>query len=194
VPNIYRYRSVWTGFSGAPGYTNLYAMPDTTEQVFADAVRAFLADAAQSATPGDHLPQTVAIQGDPNVDVLDVATGLLVDSVPVTPPAVVQGANSTVYAAPAGACINWLTGAVHNGHRVRGRTFFVPLASSAFENNGTLHSSALTNLRTAAAAYIAGSSTPCVWSRPIAGGGGAAFAIASSQVTDKVAILTSRRD
>jgi hypothetical protein len=198
---IYRYRFAWQGIPGAPGYTNLYAFNDTTEQVFADAARAFLSSALKLATAQDTLFGGASIQGDSVVEHVEVTDGTLVDSVPITAPAVILGTGTGASPAPCGAAVNWLTGAVHHGHRVRGRTFLVPLAAAAYESNGTLLNSYLTIIRNAAAAYIASAANPVVWSRPTRTPGspgnnadGAAFTVVASQVNDKVAVLTSRRD
>jgi len=115
--------------------------------------------------------------------------------VPVTPPVVINGNATGSYSAPSGAVITWLTGLVHQGRRVRGRTFLVPIANQQLDTNGTLGSAFLTNLRTAAAAYIATAVNPCIWARPDPGTtNGAAFTVAAASVADKVAVLTSRRD
>jgi len=195
VPLIYRYKLIWQLPTGGPGVTTLFAFPDTTEQVFADQARAFVSDALNIATPHDSLPSGCTIQGDSIVDNLEVTDGLLASAVPVTAPAVITGTGSGNYSAPSGAVVTWLTGQVHQGRRVRGRTFFVPLASTAYDATGTLSTSFLTNLRTAASAYIASAANPCIWARPDPGTtNGAAFTVAASSVADKAAILSSRRD
>lgn len=195
MATIYRYRLGWTGWPGQPGVTTLFAFNDTTEQVFADNARAFMLDALSTAASPDFLPTGITVQGEAIVDHITVEDGTLTDSVPVTQPAAIAGLGSGAFAAPSGACITWLTGAVHAGHRVRGRTYLVPLATTAFDNSGTLATGALTNLRNAASAYIALASNPCVWSRNHPGeSDGAAFSISAGTVQDKVAVLTSRRD
>lgn len=195
MPLIMRYKMIWALPTGGPGVSTLFAFPDTTEQVFADAVRAFFSDVLNLATPHDSLPAGVTIQGDALVDNIEVTDGTLQSSVPVTPPAAITGTSAGVYPAPSGLCITWLTGLVHQGRRVRGRTFFVPLANTAYDTSGTLATSFLTSVRTAASAYIAGAVNPCVWARPDPGTtNGAAFAIAAGTCLDKAAILTSRRD
>lgn len=192
---IYRYKHIWNMPSGGPGVTTLFAFPDTTEQVFADAARAFLFDALATTGTADFLPSGVTIQGEGVVDNIENTDGTLQSSVPITPPAVISGIASGAYAAPAGAVITWLTGLVHQGRRVRGRTFLVPLGTNAFENNGTLAAGFLTNARNAATAYVASAANPCIWARPDPGTtNGAAFAVAAGTVLDKVAILSSRRD
>lgn len=192
---IMRYKSIWSMPSGGPGVTTMFAFPDTTEQVFADAARNFLNDALATTGAADFLPSLCSIQGEAVVDNIEVESGLLDSTVPITAPAVITGIGSGAYAAPAGAVVTWLTGLVHQGRRVRGRTFLVPLANTAFENNGTLTSAYLTNVRNAATTYIAGAANPCIWARPTPGtADGAAFAIAAGSVQDKIAVLTSRRD
>lgn len=195
MPLIYRYKSIWNLPTGGPGVTTMYAFPDTTEQVFADAVRSFLVDALGSAATADFLPSGATIQGEGVVDNIEVTDGLLQSTVPITPPPVITGIGSGTYAAPAGAVITWLTGLVHQGRRVRGRTFLVPLSGSALESNGTLSAAYLTNVRNAASAYIASAANPAIWCRPDPGTtNGAAFTVAAGSVQDKVAILSSRRD
>lgn len=195
MPLIYRYKLTWNLPTGGPGVTTLFAFPDTTEQVFADQARAFVFDALATTGTADFLPSGCTIQGDGIVDNIEVTDGTLASAVPVTPPAVISGLASGAYAAPSGAVVTWLTGLVHQGRRVRGRTFFVPLGTNAFENNGTLAAGFLTNLRNAATAYIASAANPCIWARPDPGTtNGAAFTVAAGSVADKVAILSSRRD
>ena len=195
MPLIMRYKLTWALPSGGPGVTTLFAMPDTTEQVFADGARAFMSDALQVATAHDALPTGCSIQGDSIVDNIEVTDGTLASAVPVTAPVVINGNATGSYSAPSGAVITWLTGLVHQGRRVRGRTFLVPIANQQLDTNGTLGSAFLTNLRTAAAAYIATAVNPCIWARPDPGTtNGAAFTVAAASVADKVAVLTSRRD
>jgi hypothetical protein len=192
---IYRYKHIWSMPTGGPGVTTMFAFPDTTEQVFADAARAFLFDALATTGTADFLPSGCTIQGEGVVDNIENTDGTLQASVPITAPAVISGIGSGSYAAPAGAVITWLTGLVHQGRRVRGRTFLVPLSNTALESNGTLSTGFLTNCRNAATAYVASAANPCIWARPDPGTtNGAAFAVAAGTVLDKVAILTSRRD
>jgi hypothetical protein len=192
---VMRYKLIWNLPSGGPGVTTLFALPDTTEQVFADQARAFIFDALATGGVADFLPTGASVQGDSIVDNITIEDGLLNSSTPVTAPAVITGSGSGSYAAPSGAVITWLTGAVHLARRVRGRTFLVPLATTAFDASGTLSTGFLTNVRNAASAYIASAANPAVWSRPRGGvNNGAAFSIQAGAVLDKVAILSSRRD
>lgn len=195
MANIYRVTFVWQGWSGAPGYTNMFFDDSTgTAQQAVDAVRAFLVTCTTLAPAV--LPTGITISGPGTVDTLEPATGTLVNSTPVTPPAVISGTASGAYSAAAGACVSWLTSSIVNGHRVRGRTFIVPLASTAFDTSGTLASAYISNINTGIVALLAATPDLVVWRRPVsqAAGGGGVSPVLVGKVTDKSAVLTSRRD
>jgi hypothetical protein len=189
----------WLGFTGAPGYTNLYfrnPTPGIITQTVADSAVAradtFLAS-VQSRIPPD---VTLSING--TVEVIDDTNGELQGFMNVTAPASKVGSMAGVYSAPSGAVVNWYTGAVRNGRRIRGRTFLVPLGGAATATNGTIDDTHLTGLRTAANNLVAatGDSRLVVWSRPSAPGetDGVSAEVITATVPDKIAILTSRRD
>lgn len=196
MPSLYRVRANWTGFPGGPGVSVFHGgtfndLPDGGGiQELADAVRNLL------ITSNNFRPNVVTINIDPEGEVIDEATGQLVSTLPVTPGTAIVGLQSTGFAGPTGAVINWQTGTVRNGRRMRGRTFLVPLASAAFQSDGTLVDSTRTTLQNGAAAYVAtGTIRPVVYGRPtIAGGDGIAATITASNVPDLAAVLRSRRD
>lgn len=97
-------------------------------------------------------------------------------------------------AAGVGAVVTWKTGSVVNGNRVTGRTFLVPLFTTAYATDGTLVETtrsaiqtAVDNLVTAAAGDL------LIWHRPVGGAGGSAHAVVSGRVSDTVATLRTRR-
>lgn len=143
------------------------------------------------------LPRDVTITVPSTVEVLDSTTGQLTEYVedPTELTPMVAG-GPVVYAGPSGAVINWLTNSVVNGRRLRGRTFIVPLNTNAYEGNGTLTSSALSDLN-AAASVLSGagfSSGFGILSRP-AGGGPISFGeVVGHRVPDMASVLRSRRD
>jgi hypothetical protein len=94
-----------------------------------------------------------------------------------------------------GACITWHTGAIVDGRRLRGRTFLVPLAATVWEANGTFSAGALASLKVLSDALMATGGLG-VWHRPTTPGGidGTSSSVLSNTITDKPAILTSRRD
>jgi hypothetical protein len=196
---IIRVKLNWTGFIGAPGYSNLFfetTASDPWDQTYVedavDKVDAFL------GTFPTYLPLGLAVSIDPTVGQLNEVTGALEAAWTVTPPAARTGTSATAYGAGSGLCVTWVTGQVHNGRIVRGRTFIVPLAGAGYDNDGSIYGTLLTNARTAATALTSdsGGSRLVVWKRPnplipIDGG---AYNVIGSNVSDKAAQLRSRRD
>lgn len=189
----------WTGFIGAPGYTNLYfrdfAAGDQT-QAIADGSVAKVDTWLNAWIPS--LPAAVTVGVDPSVEVIEDTTGQLQGFFNTTPEAAQPGTSAGNYAAPTGGVVNWYTNGIRNGRRVRGRSFMVPLGPTAFALDGTLATTVLTTLRTATQTMIdaAGAGDIGVWSRPTvaAPASGAWHAVSSFTIPDKAAILSSRRD
>lgn len=184
----------WAGGAIGSGFTNFYFFDTTSSaQAAADSCRVFLAAAYGSSQV--NLPTGVNISFTAGVDVIDTVTGQLTGTVPVTAPVTISGSGTGPYAAPAGACVTWLTNGVFNGHRLRGRTFLVPMAGSAYDTDGTLSTTAMNSINTAAASFIAAAPDFVIWHRPTpgGGGGGGATVVSASRVADLAAVLTSRR-
>jgi len=204
MPQLYRVRTRWTGFSGAPGYTILhfrdFNSPDpgngdgSVEGATAavNRVQTFFGSIAQT------LPNTVTVDVEREVDVIDDSDGSLVESYGATEGGPVQGTGGATYAAPVGAVVNWRTGAVRNGRRLRGRTFLVPLAGSNFNASGVLIPAVQTILQNAANALASTGGTPdlFVFGRPSsqAASDGISSVVTSATVPSLAAILSSRRD
>ena len=183
----------WTGFPGAPGFTNFY-WNLSGSQVNADsAVQATsnFADAIHFA-----LPSNTSVQASLTAEEIDPANGDLLNSYTavVTAPAWV-GAISGLYSAPSGGIINWKTAGIHRAHRVRGRSFIVPLGGTEYDSAGSLTAGAISTLQGAATAMI--TAGLAVWARPkgpppVQAGG--VYAVTSAVVPDKACVLRSRRD
>lgn len=190
------YRANWTSGITGPGVTVVHGRDtavgslDAAAQELADRLQAFF-----TALAGV-LPAAVGISFDAEAVMLNTTTGVLESVHPVDPPDPVTGNVSVdAYARPAGARVDWLTAAVVSGRRLRGRTFLVPTGFNTYDNTGTLTSSAITTLNTAAAAYYdepfgLEAVAPSVWSRTH----GIAADITGHEVPDEVAVLSSRRD
>lgn len=190
---MWRVTARWTGGQIGTGFTNLFFNDGiSTPQAAADACRKLLSDALNI---GASLPTGVTISFPSAVDVIEPTTGVLVVSTSITAPATITGTATTDYASVAGCCINWVTSGIVAGHRVGGRTFLVPLASAAFDNDGTMDTSFLANLATATATFIAAAPEFVVWHRPasVAAGGGSTHVVLAAKVNDRPSILTSRR-
>lgn len=140
------------------------------------------------------IPDEIQFLPDPEVRVLDDVTGALVATYSVTPGAVIVGGSSGVYNAAAGARLDWETGVIEGGRRLRGRTFLVPLGSTAYQAGGGLAGAARTQIETAGTTYIsqmqAAGRAARVWSRK----NGVARGIVSCNAPLQGAILRSRRD
>jgi len=189
----------WTGFNGAPGYTNLYFNDisfGSITQACADEAVAKVDAWLEVWKVG--IPSNVSIVIDPTVEALEENNGSLDEFFDTTPTATRVGTASGSYSAAAGACVNWATTGIRNGRRVRGRTFMVPLGGTSFDTVGSLDNTRLASWRTASNTLqtVGTSSKLCVWSRPSGpeATDGISYGVTSMTINDKVAILTSRRD
>lgn len=199
MPEILRVKINWTGFVGAPGYTNLYFSEFVSEgytQAHADGAVA----KAVSFVNGikTYLPNVVTIGVDPTVEIVQADTGQLVGFFTTAPAAPSAGTASGTYSAASGVCFSWGTNGVRNGRRVRGRTFVVPVAGAYYDLDGTINNTAATSLRATGAALLAtgGVTDFGIWSRPSSKGAtdGVWHAAETATLKDKVAVLRSRRD
>lgn len=203
MANILRVKLRWSGFIGGPGYSIFHMrdfaggeMDQAMAQGAADRIRQFAVGVAPM------LPYVAKLDVQPDVEVIEETNGQLQDIFNVTGGATVAGGATQfiTYSAASGAVVTWRTPGVRNGRRVRGRTFLVPLSSASYAPDGTLDTTALAALNTAAAALVspfgAGSPDLGVYARPTGPGAtdGIWYAAGSYSINDKVAILTSRRD
>lgn len=198
---VSRVEVIWSGWSGGPGLTSFH-FDDIrgAETVHLDRVRTFLIDVLGGPPTAGYLPTVVKLDVNPVVETYDETTGNLLATTVGTKPAQISGAG-TDFAAPAGAAISWSTGLVHDvpgseagPHLVRGRTFLVPTSSSVVEADGSLKAATLTDMNAAVSAFITANPDFVIWSRPVAGAGGAFGVVIAGLVRDKVAVLRSRRD
>lgn len=184
-----QYRALWSTPGGGVGFSvfHFQDVVSTTEaQNTANAIRTFFNGVAGI------LPDDVVITFDPEVVVLDLA-GALVTVFPVTPPASVTGGSTSTFNRAAGVRIDWNTGHIVAGRRLKGRTYLVPVASTTFDTVGIVTSAASTAILAAANALITATSSIkplTIWSRTH----GIMWAVDSAAVPGKGAILTGRRD
>jgi hypothetical protein len=182
----------WTGYTGSPGYTTLHgSVTDATSAAaFYTAVAAWVNAALRA-----WVPNTVNVTALGEVKILNSATGIQEDVYGGTPVTYAGGATGGIGPGPAGGCITWKTNTFNaKGHRIKGRTFAVPMAASHFDTDGTLSPGGLTTLSNAAASYISSVPFPVIWHRPVAHAGGIIAPIAAYSIADKAAVLRSRRD
>ena len=161
---------------------------DSAEPPVADVVAAF--EAAKAVFPLD-LVITVPGTGDSIEDTTGELTGVWSTSGGDT----VEGTGDYGTAAGVGACINWLTGGIIDGKKLRGRTFIVPIHALNYADDGTLAPTTFTVLSTLANDLQAAGPL-AVWHRPTTAGGsdGNSYGVIANRLRDKVAYLSSRRD
>lgn len=189
----------WTGFTGAPGFTNLYFRGATSQPIDQATVDAAITKVdAWLAAWQSRLPATVTVVTDSSVEVIEDTTGELQGFFAGTPGAARVGSGTGNYSAASGAVANWYTEIVRNGRRIRGRTFIVPVAGNFLATNGSLDDTSLTGLRTSTATFITrtGAAYLVVWGRPTTplATDGVSAEVTAFTIPDKAAILTSRRD
>lgn len=201
MPELLQVRTVHTGYTGAPGYTNMYFFGDpmspASVTTACTAVKAFWV-AVASTFPSIW---SCAIDGD--LSVLDEATGDLIRTVAGSSTSATSGGGVSTHAGGVGACCTWTTSAVHGSRRLKGRTFMVPLCITAYEADGSLAPTYRTILSDAANTLRAVANFG-VWGRPrdadpdavppVTALTGEWSGATASSVRDKVAILRSRRD
>lgn len=190
---VLRIQALWTGFPGAPGYSNFhFSVPDAVPSA-AVVNGAAAAVRTMFSAVGSLMPNSVTIAVKPTADIYDV-TGPKIAEVPVTTPGTaVAGSVAGNYAAGVGAVINWRTGAYWRGRQVSGRTFLVPV-SNGYSADGTLSAAGQTLILNAANAYRGTSNPiPVVWQVHQHGVDGGTTPITGATVPDRPAVLRSRR-
>lgn len=186
MSTIERYRVAWSGFTGSPGVSTFYYFgsvdPAGSLHAMFDAIKG-------------RFPSTVTWSFPATGDTIDDTTGDLNGSFSSAGAASVTGTDAGVYSAASGVVIRWLTGTIVGGHRVRGHTFLVPLAGSAYQGDGSISTTPLGDIQTAVNTYLATTAglAQVIWRRPGAPGGAGHVAVTGAIVPDLAAVLRSRR-
>lgn len=177
-----------------PGYTNLFF--GTTDPLADGAADARAAVMTLWQNMRTILPLGLTLTVENAVALIEDTTGDQTDEInDPTPGAHAQPSGTGGFASPVGASVQWNTTTFRAGRRVKGRTYMVPLVTSAYDTAGNLTTAARDVIVTAANAYLAADGQPVVWARPVDGGpAGVAALITSHSVRDFAAVLRSRRD
>lgn len=201
---LLRVKTRWSGFSGGPGYTNLHFRGLGTGEGGGGSYDVAAANNAINRVNAfmggirTLLPSVVRVEVQSEVEVLEDTTGELLGTLAGTDAPEHAGSATGGYSGPVGAVVNWRTGGIRRGRRVRGRTFLVPLASAAFGASGTLLSTAQTTITNSAEnMYLPADSLDLmVYARPTSADAtdGNAFVVSSFNVPTLAAVLRSRRD
>ena len=198
MTNLLRQRTILSGFQGGPGVATMY---------FLDVATAIESVSRFWSSLTAILPNTVHITPERSGDTIEDTTGALTGSWLGGVVSTSVGQNPGAYSAPSGAVVTWRTSTVLDRKRVRGRTFVVPLAAGAYQDDGTLGAGAIGTIQAAATQLILEQSNSfVVWHRPFAGRAavgtiparpahlGGHGLITASSVPDRAAVLRSRRD
>lgn len=209
---IARVKLRWTGFLGGPGYSIFHfrdfgrgpdgAWQDADASQAADHIDAW-ADGVRTV-----VAESVRLKVESDVEMIDEASGELINVLRagVRPEHKNNAAGTGGYSGAAGAVVNWKTGGVRNGRRVRGRTFIVPCYGPAFGNDGTLADGTRLQLEASSANLINGAEVLDlgVYARPTVtrnpdgsktkNNDGVWHKVTSATVPDLAAVLRSRRD
>lgn len=188
-----RYRMFWNVPGGGQGISNFYtsATDAAGAQAAANAVRAMC---LAIATTNARIPNDVSFTFDSEATLHaddGTLTGVLgIGSVPAS----VTGAGTGGWAGGIGVKVNWETGAIAGGRRLVGHTYWVPAASGCFDTDGTLTAAAVTDFRNPATAYLTALGTAGLNGRVVSLKNTSSVGITAATVTDKSAIMRSRRD
>jgi hypothetical protein len=172
MTNIYVAKVDWTGTYGHTGISRFaFERADHADVTRADVDSVTTALDALYAPVLGWFPLDVSYTVDSIVEYYDGVLGTLLGEVAATVAHVAHpGLADGAYGNGIGALMSWNTGGLFDGHRIRGRTFMVPLDSVAFDVAGTLKPDCVTSFLTGAAAYLADMATaglsPLVWGHP----------------------------
>lgn len=198
--SLQRVRCLWSGWPGQPGYTNFYT------SISIASVAPFV---TFFNTIKGNLPSGLTITVPGSGDIVNTETGLLSGVWSAPGNGAVTGSSVGNYAGPAGCVVEWLTQGIVAGRRVLGKTYIVPLAAAAFQNDGTISEAEKPTFTNAAAALVTAlGNTFLVWSRPFTPGpnnppvgqpghkeprAGTAWPVIGSRFPDMAAVMRSRR-
>jgi hypothetical protein len=195
MPRLIRYRVTWSGASGGAGLSTFHVVQnDLTNPTSTDLsnvqtrVRLFFENTSE------WLPNDVSVGFPQSQDVIDSATGDLVDVLTASSSASnVPGGLTTAWQNGVGTRVIWETGQVVGGRRVRGFTYLVPYGG-LFDTDGTLTSAGATDILTNAAALISGLNTDGMSLAVYSDLRHDYDPVTAASVRDKPVILRSRRD
>ena len=159
-----------------------------------------------SAVSG-YLPGDVSVMVEAEGDEINDVDGVITGAWSADPVAIIPGGGSGGYAAPVGALFTWSTATILDGHRLKGRTYMVPISDAVMSDRGALQEAPRALLAGAALNFtVEQDASFVVWHRPFAGkpavGGrparpahdGGHGLVTGSSVQAKMAVLRSRRD
>lgn len=199
IMGMYRVTAVSTGWTGSPGFHTFYYQDKTDPSINDSASALECATNVQVAigTNAAMWPTPWNLQVSPTVDIINPANGDLTTSFTVATPSPNPGGGSGNFGPiPSGIVTHYLTDDIVNGHRVRGRSFWVPVDNQS-DTDGTPTATMIGQANSLST--MLEETTHCnqvVWHRPTTSGGtdGSAHVVTGHQVRDTFCVLRSRRD
>jgi hypothetical protein len=187
-----------TGFTGAPGYTNLYYANPVADNLPLAAIAQFWTDIAA------YFPTTAEVQVPGEGDYIEDTTGEITGGWSQSAPPAIGMTGSGNYSGASGGLVHWHTDGIVNGRRVRGRTFLVPFVVGMYDTNGSLQSGVVSLIQASALTLVAAEGADlAVWSRPVEGDAtatppiaaraGSSHVVTNASCPDLAAVLRSRR-
>jgi hypothetical protein len=181
VTTIHQVRVEWSGAPGMPGVSTFYCS-GTISQFRTDLTTAFTAD--KSLIPAD-VTITVPNTGSD----IDSGTGQVVGTWTSGDPNTIACTGTGNYSSPVGMVVIWHTGVYLNGRELRGKTFLVPTVASTFSTDGSLNDTDRLGVQNDFNTLAGTTADMVVFSRTA----GAIASVTSATVSDRPAVLTTRR-
>lgn len=186
MADMARIRVEWTGLTGLPGVSTFFQA--TTVAVSLTGMFNMFTALKPYFPPG--LAWTIPNAG----DIIRDTDGQLQGTWGGTGGGSVSATGGLAsYPAGVGARTRWLTDDVVAGRRVSGATFWAPLIGAAYQNNGTLEPTVVSDFTTIPKVMILADDY-LVWHRPTPGlSNGSSHTIVNTLVKDQVSTLRTRR-
>jgi hypothetical protein len=198
VAEIRRVKVRWEGFPGGPGLGTHYLSETTV---------AYPALVNFYSVIKSRILINTTLHIESGGDIIDDSNGELTGTWGTPSDNPIVGTGTGDYAGPVGMMINWSTGVIRDGHRLRGKTFLVPCSPLVFDGNGgvdvvdrTSINTQITNALTSMAGGLV------IWHRPkfakveAPGTGtavvrpGSSAPVTAGSISAKAVVLRSRRD
>lgn len=196
MPNLDQIVCTWDGVKGPPGYSTFYVSPAQGPS-FQPRLVTFWAAIAP------YLHTSIKITVPNSGRTIDDATGDLVNAWTGGTVTTTAGTNTGGWGSVSGPMIRWETGRIADSHRVRGRTFIVPITVNSYSTTGEVAATTITAIKAAADALLPPGGVLVVWHRPKYDHStkpptlvrpGTNFPVVSTTVPTKVVYLSRRRD
>lgn len=195
MTELLRYRVNWGGPSGGQGLTTLHiARSDLGTFTVTNANNVHTRVRLFFENTSEWLPNDIRLTFPADSDIISAETGDLERTVTASSPAAqIDGALTGNWQNGVGTRVVWATGVVVLGRRRKGFTYLVPYGS-IFDTDGTLNSTAASDITTNASSLISGLQTDSMNLVVYSELRHQFSSVIGASLTDKPVILRTRRD